>query len=413
MSIAHPPTTPPNWDRLQRNSLIAAAVGLVVFVGLAFTPLAGPHGLMQSATSYLVAFNFWLGLPLGCLALLMMQYLTGGAWGVLLRPVLESGARTFLLLAIFFVPLVVALFAGAVSPYPWARPLEQVASGEVLTELQAKTRILNPPFVLARAIVYFVCWSALAYFLCAWSARWRAGNAAAGAKLPALSGPGLVLFAITVTFAAIDWVMSLEPFWHSTIYPPIYAVGHILEGFAFATAAAVLLSCYPPLAGRVTPKHLRDLGGLMLAFVMIWSYLAFSQFLLIWVGNLPDEIPYYLKRIRGGWEWVALAVIGLHFAMPFVVLLFREVKDDPTRLLYVALLLLVMRFVDVLWWIEPAFPHDGWPFFWLLDVAAAVGLGGMWSWWFFGRLRRVPLLIEDRTFCEPGRDGRARTPTAG
>jgi hypothetical protein len=381
----------PAWGRVERLSLIAAAVGVVGFVVAAFTPLAGPHPLTQAAVSYSVAFHFWLAIPLGCLVVLMIQYLTGGAWGVLLRPLLETSSRTLGLLALLFVPVAAALFLGATSPYPWARPLDQVTRGETLAKLHDRSWLLNPGFVLARAVVYFAVWLALGAFLRAWSARWRRGDAPAGERLPMLSGPGLVVYAVTITFAAIDWVMSLEPFWKSTMYPPLYAVGQIVTGFAFATAAAVLLSRYPPLAGRVTPKHLRDLGGLLLTFVMLWAYLAFSQFLLIWAGNLKDEAPYYLKRMRGGWEWVGLGLIALHFFVPFFALLFRDVKETGSALLGVALLVLVMRFVNVLWWVEPAFPHDGLAPYWLLDVAAFLALGGVWVWWFAGRLRRVSL----------------------
>lgn len=398
-----PPAHGLDWGRIERTALVAAAAGAVCFAVLAFTPLAGPHPLTQAAVSYSVAFHFWLAVPLGCLVVLMIHYLTGGAWGVLLRPVLEASARTLGLLAVLFLPLAGALFLGASSPYPWARPLEYVARGEVLEELREKTWLLNPPFVLARAAIYFAVWLALAYFLRAWAKRWRAGDAAAGGRLPALSGPGLVLYAVTVTFAAIDWVMSLEPFWTSTMYPPLYAIGQVTAGFAFATAAAVLLSKYPPLAGRVTPKHLRDLGGLLLTFVMLWAYLAFSQFLLVWAGNLPDETPYYLKRMRGGWEWVGIALIALHFAVPFLLLLFRDVKDNGAALLAVALGVLVMRFVDAVWWVEPAFPHEGAAPYWLLDVSAFVALGGVWVWGFAAGLRRASLEpVHGPNECEPG-----------
>jgi hypothetical protein len=397
-----PPISGPNWNRVEQLSLLAAAAGAVCFVVLAFTPLAGPHPLTQAAVSYSVAFHFWLAVPLGCLVVLMIHYLTGGSWGVLLRPVLEASARTLWLLALLFLPLAGSLFLGADSPYPWARPLEYVARGEVLEELREKTRLLNPPFVLARAAIFFAVWLALAYFLRAWSNRWRNGDAAAGQRLPTLSGPGLVLYGVTITFAAADWVMSLEPFWVSTMYPPLYAIGQVTAGLAFATVAAVLLSKYPPLAGRVTPKHLRDLGGLLLTFVMFWAYFAFSQFLLVWAGNLSEEAPYYLKRMRGGWEWVGIALIALHFAVPFLLLLFRDVKDNGTALLAVALGVLVMRFVDALWWVEPAFPHEG-SAYWLLDGSAFVALGGLWVWWFAGRLRRVSLEpVHGSNECEPG-----------
>jgi hypothetical protein len=391
----------PDWGRVERISLLAAAIGLIAFVVLALTPLAGPHALSQAATSYLVAFNTWLAVPLGCLVVLMIHYLTGGAWGVLLRPVLEASARTLGLLVILFIPVAAAMFLGAASPYPWARPLEQVARGSVLDELEEKTRLLNPAFVLARTVVYFAIWLLLAYFLRSWSAQWRAGDAAAGRRLIAISGPGLVIYAITITFAAIDWVMSLEPFWHSTMFPPLYAIGQVTAGFAFATAATVLLSRHPPLAGRVIPKHRRDLGGLLLTFVLFWAYFAFSQFMLIWVGNLADEAPYYLKRMRGGWQWVGLALIVFHFSVPFLVLLFRDVKESGPYLLAVALGVLLMRFVDVLWWIEAAFPHDGSAFFWLLDVAAFVSVGGLWVWWFSRGLRQSSLeLFHGPNECE-------------
>jgi hypothetical protein len=393
----------PDWGRLERLSLVAAAGGAVAFAALVFTPVAAPHPLTQAAVSYSVAFHFWLAVPLGCLVVLMMHYLTGGAWGVILRPVLETATHTLALLAILFVPIAAALFLGALSPYPWARPLEQVAQGAVLDELREKAQLLNPPFVVARAVGYFVVWIVLGYFFRAWSARWRAGDATAGPRLPALSGPGLVIYAITITLAAIDWVMSLEPFWTSTMYPPLYAIGQVTTGFAFAIIAAVLLTRYPPLAGRVTTKHLRDLGGLLLTFVLFWAYLAFSQFLLVWAGNLSEEAPYYLKRMRGGWEWVGLGLITLHFAVPFLMLLFRGVKENTTVLLGVALGVLAMRFVDVLWWVEPAFARRGPSLFWLLDLTALIALGGLWMWWFIGRLRRISLEpVHDPNQCEVG-----------
>ena len=384
----HP--TAPDWRRFERIALALAAIGGGAFAALALTPLVGPHPLTQAAVSYSVAFHFWLGLPLGCLVLLMMQYLTGGAWGVLLRPILEVGAGSAWLALILFSPVAASFFLGSESSYPWARPLESVATGEALDDLRERAGMLNPPAVLLRSAGYFAAWLTLITLLRRWSARWRAGNAAAGHRLPALSGPGLVIYGVVTTFAAIDWVMSAEPFWISTMYPPIYAIGEIVTGFAFATAAAALLRNTPPLAGRLTEKHFRDLGGLMLAFVMLWAYFSFSQFLLIWVGNLPDEIPYYLKRMRGGWQYVGVSIIAINFFLPFFLLLFRHVKDHPRRLLWVALGVLLMRFIDTLWWIEPAYPHES-VGYWLLDIAAGVALGGAWGWWLLAGLRRADL----------------------
>ncbi len=264
-------------------------------------------------------------------------------------------------------------------------------SDDLIEELREKTHLLNPPFVIGRAAGYFAVWLLLAYLLRSWSNRWRDGDANAGHHLTAISGPGLIVYGITITFAAIDWVMSLEPFWRSTMYPPIYAIGQMITGFAVAVVAMVVLSNFPPLAGRVIPKHRRDLGGLLLVFVLLWAYFSFSQFLLIWVGNLTAEAPYYLKRMRGGWEWIGIGLIVLHFAVPFLLLLFRDVKQSQSLLVGVALGVLAMRFVDVLWWIEAAFPHKNEPFFWLLDVSAFVAVGGVWMWWFASGLRRASL----------------------
>ncbi len=405
MSTALDPPVGADWDRWQRRALAAAAAGAVLFVVVAIVRYfaEGLHSPTQLFLSYLVAFNFWLSVPLGCLVLLMIQYLTGGAWGMLLRGVLQSGSRTLPLLAVLFAPVVVGLFLGAASLYPWARPLDQVAEGKALEELREKAADwLNAPFFLVRAVVYFACWLVVTYLLDRWSDRLaQPGGTANRRRLPMLSGPGLVLYGVTITLAAVDWSMSLEPYWYSTIYPVLYAVGQILTAFAFAVVVLTLLA-RGPLAGVVRPQHLRDLGSLMLTFVMFWAYMSFSQFLLIWVGNLPEEIPWYLRRTRGGWQWVALALALLHFAVPFVLLLLRGVKEDGPWLMAVAGWLLLVRFLDVFWWIEPAYPHDGQYLFWLLDVGAVVGVGGVWVWWFVSLLRRGPLLPPEASFAEGG-----------
>jgi hypothetical protein len=405
VSAALNPPLGTDWDRWQRRALAAAAAGVGLFVAAALVRYfaEGLHSPTQLFLSYLVAFNFWLSVPLGCLVLLMIQYLTGGMWGLLLRGVLQAGTRTLALLAVLFVPVAAGLFLGAASLYPWARPPDQVASGAALEELREKAaEWLNAPFFLCRAAVYFVCWLVVIYFLNRWAAEPDGAHGPSRKRrLPAVSGPGLVLYGVTITLASIDWSMSLEPNWYSTIYPVLYAVGQILTAFAFAVAVLALLA-RGPLAGVVRPQHLRDLGSLMLTFVMFWAYMTFSQFLLIWVGNLPEEIPWYLRRTRDGWQWVAVALAVLHFAVPFLLLLLRAVKEDGRWLALTAGWLLLVRFLDVFWWIEPAYPHDGQYLFWLLDVGAVVGVGGVWTWWFLGQLRRGPLLTVGASLTEGG-----------
>ncbi len=387
MTTMLPPVSQSEWDQVQRRALTAAAAGGIVFVvaGVLLAVLGGVKGPMQFFLSYLVAYNFWFGIALGSLVILMLQYVTGGAWGFAIRRILESGTRTLVLLAVLFIPILVGLHW----LYEWAQP-DHVAASE---DLQHKSPYLNVPFFIIRTLFYFAIWIIFMFFLNRWSAQWDT-DAPHGSprRFRMVSAPGLVLYGATITFASIDWVMSLEPDWYSTIYPVLFAVGQILGAFAFTNIVIVLLATRRPIIDVVSPGLLRDLGNLMLAFVMFWAYLGISQFLLIWIANLPEEIPWYLRRTRGGWQYIALVLIVAQFAVPFVLLLSRDIKENRRTLMLVAGLILVMRFLDLFWWIEPAYPHEGQYFFWLLDVGAVVGLGGLWLWWFVRQLQQRPLL---------------------
>jgi hypothetical protein len=355
--------------------------------------------------SYLWAFNFFLGIALGCLVLDMLQFLTGGAWGLVLRRLLEAVSRTLPVLAVLFVPLAIGFFLpaddGLRDIYIWANPAV-VSQDEALRH---KAPYLNVPFFLIRAAIYFGVWLTVMLLVNRWSAAADRPDAADPRHLRMLSAAGLMLYGATITFASIDWVMSLEPRWYSSIYGALFGVGQVLSAMAFAVLVLVLLSARPPLAGVVGRPILRDLGSLMLAFVMIWAYLAFSQFLLIWAGNLPTEIPFYLRRFQGGWQWVGVALILFHFALPFALLLSFEVKRNGSRLLIVAAIVLVMRAVDLFWQIIPAQPGpDGSEALSLkydlartanvvwTSVAALVGVGGVWTAVLLAQLQRTRLL---------------------
>jgi hypothetical protein len=381
------------WDRLRRGALTVALAGLAAFVVIGVVLwLAGAISVpRQFFLSYLVAYMFWLGAALGSMALLMLQHLTGGAWGVVLRRVFESGARTLLLLALLFIPIIIGLFLGGQSLYPWVEgernPFQEV--------------YLSIPFFIVRVIIYFAIWLTVAFVLNRWSAEQdrAAMTPEQLRRFRLLSGPGLVLYGGTITFAAVDWLMSLTPTWYSTMFPPLVAVGQVLTGMALSLTVALLLAtrfraAYAPRTPdlMLRPDVMRDLGNLLLAFVMLWAYMSFSQFMLVWVANLPEELTWYLERVRAGWWLIAVALIVLHFAVPFLLLLSRDIKQDPRRLAAVAAGVLVLRFVDVLWWVEPSYSGTRGYAFWLLDVAAAAGLGGLWVWWFLGQLRQRPLL---------------------
>jgi hypothetical protein len=264
-----------------------------------------------------------------------------------------------------------------------------------------KAPYLNVPFFLLRTLFYFSCWIALAHFLNRWSREQdETGDPALAGKMETMSGPGLVLFGATVTFASFDWVMSLEPHWFSTVFGLSFMVGQVLTAFPFAIAMTAYLSSRKPLSEAVTAVHFHDLGKLTLAFVMLWAYLSFSQFLIIWSGNLPEETPYYIKRLTGGWQYFQLALIVFHFALPFFLLLSRSLKRSGAKLVKVAVLILLMRFVDLYLQIIPAGHRAELHFSWM-DLAAPIAIGGLWLSAFLRQLESRPVLpVRDPHFAE-------------
>jgi len=374
--------------RVRRTALVVGVAGLAVSAVGAF--LSPP----QFLRSYLVAYLFWLGVPLGSLAILMINHITGGAWGAIVRRILESGTRTLPLMAIAFVPIVVGLRA----LYPWAQP---AALDDPL--LAHKHVYLNVPFFLGRAVFYFAAWMVVAHFLNRWSLEQDATDDPAPAhRLEQLSRGGLLLLGLTMTFASIDWAMSLEPRWFSTIYGVIFMGGSVVTAFAVVIPVAAVLAADPPAREVMTPSRFHDLGKLLLAFVMLWAYFSYSQFLIIWSANLPEEVPWYVARLHGGWQWPALAIVVFHFALPFLVLLSRDVKRRARTLAVVALALVVARFLDVFWLVTPAFSPEHLSVH-ALDAAAVLGLGGVWVALFLRQLEDRPLVpLRDPSLAPEG-----------
>ncbi|MCX6549549.1 MAG: hypothetical protein NTY02_00835 [Acidobacteria bacterium] len=369
---------PASLDRLRQRSLLVGVVGLAAAGAGAFL---NPG---QFFHSYLLAFLLWLAAALGGLALSMLHHLSGGGWGVVLRRIFEASARTLPWMALFFVPIAF----GVKDLYPWT-DTAMVAADHVLKE---KAAYLNVPFFLVRAAIYFVIWCGLAYFLSRWSAEQDAtGNPAFAVRMQRLSAGGLVIYVLTMTFASIDWGMSLEPHWFSTMYGFLFVIGQALMGLSVAIIMARRLSAEPPMSGVYTTRHFHDFGKLLFAFTMVWAYLTFSQFLIIWSANLPEEIPWYQHRMDHGWEYIGLMLVALHFAVPFVVLLSSRMKRNATVLARMAMWLIVMRFLDLFYLIGPEAYPKGLGFHWL-DVAAVVGLGGIWIGLFTSNLKSRSLL---------------------
>jgi hypothetical protein len=375
----------PALGRLQQRALIVGAIAL----------LAGAVGaatnIDQFFASWLIGFLFCLSLSLGCLGLLMLQHVSGGQWGMVGRRVFEAGSRLLPVVALLFVPL---LF-GMPRIFVWAQP-EAVAASHIL---QMKAAYLNVSFFVVRAIVYFLFWMLLVVLLNRWSAAQDNGEGVTkrdSVRYRKVSAPGLLFLVITVTFASIDWVMSIEPECFSTIFGLLWIAGYGLTGLALTIIVLAAIHRDNPAGSLLTPRHFHDFGKLLLAFVMLWAYLSFSQFLIIWSGNLPEEIPWYVERIRGSWGAVAIALVVFHFFVPFALLLSADLKKKSNLLQKLAWFILAMRLIDRIWYVSPAFRHvapEGaggshglMPMHWM-NIAIPVGLTGLWIFLCLRQLR--------------------------
>ncbi len=367
----------PDIARAQR---MARAVGIAGLLACLAGAIANPDQFLHS---YLWAYWFWLGIAIGCGQVLMIYQLTGGAWGYVIERILEAATRTFPYMFVLVIPLL----AGMTHLYSYTNPA-QVALDKAL---QHKAPYLKEWFVLARLGIYFLVWWFTAWLLNRWSAeqdrtedykfvRWREN----------LSGPGIIAYGLATTFAAVDWFMALEPDFYSTMYPGFWIVGQILTAFAFAIIVLRYFAPHRPMSEVVSPAIFHDLGNLLLTFVILWAYVQVAQLIITWSGNLPKEIVWYLDRTRGNWAFITLALVVFHFFFPFFLLLGRRNKRQPQRLAFLAALVIVVHAIDNYWNTEPAF-HSHLYFHWL-DIAAPVGVGGVFVALFLWQLRKSPIL---------------------
>jgi hypothetical protein len=372
--------TPPR--ELKRVSTMALAVGALFFALFVF-------GLLVDRTqffhAYLVGFIFWIGITLGSMALLMLQYLTGGAWGLIIRRVLEAASRTLPLMLILFIPVLLRLN----QIYSWTNRAEM---DQVPALREKAAHYLNPAFFTIRAAIYFAIWLLMMWLLNSWSLKHdRTADRRFAKRLQMISGPGLGLLIITITFASIDWVMSLDPAWSSTIFGLIFVASWSLSALAFAILVMSWLARREPMNAVVRTSHFHDWGNLLMALVMLWMYFAFSQYLIIWSANLPEETTWYVARKHDGWGIIALGTVILQFAFPFLTLLSRAAKKSPQKLGQLALLILIMRVLDVIWLIEPTFNREHFHLSWM-DIVAPIAMGGIWIAVFAWQLQRRSLI---------------------
>jgi hypothetical protein len=376
----------PELAGVQRRALlVGGAFALVAAVG-AFI------NVDQFLPSYLMAYMFCLGITLGCMALGMVHQLSGGAWGVVLRRPIGAASRVLPILTLLFLPIVLGMH----HLYIWTHA-DVVAHDEALRHKQVW---LNTPFWIVRAAIYFLVWNVLSFFLNRWSLQQdQTADPFIARRMQKVSAGGLLLYGATITLASFDWLMSLEPHWYSTIYGMLIMAGQGLSALAFLLVVIVWLSRRPPLDTIIVRDHFHDVANLMLAFVMLWAYFSFSQYLIIWAGNLPAEIAWYQHRLDTGWRLLGVFLMLFHFATPFVLLLMRVIKRTPDYLVKVAVFMLVVRIADLLWLIAPEF-HPGFDISWM-DVVLPIALFGLWLAAFVWQLRgRAILPVHDPQFDE-------------
>lgn len=348
--------------------------------------------------SYATAFAFVLMFPLGGLALLMLNHVTRGAWGVVIRRILEAIARTIPYMAIFFLPLLVDVFT-TFDVFKWANP--QVVADDPIVE--TKTAYLNANFFAVRAAIYFIVWTFLAYAISNLSRRQDAdGDIAISDRMKSLSAGGLVAFMVVTSFASFDWLMSLDPHWFSSIYGVYYAGSGALGALALTILIAVWLSKREPMNEVYRRGHYADWGKLMLAFTMLWGYFSISQLIILWSGNLPETVPWYIVRTSGMYEYFAYGLIAAGFFVPFLLLLSADLKRNPARLSIVAVYILLVRWFDIYWQTAPSFhlydPSKA-SFVWT-DFTLTLGIGGIWLGLFLTQLTAQPLIPRNEPFLE-------------
>jgi hypothetical protein len=379
-------TAPQLAETLKRNSSIATFIGLAVLAMMVGVHFLTGGDMQQFLRSYLIGFWLWFGAGAACLLILMTQFLTGGAWGVMIRRQCEAGAKTLYVMCFGFLPLLI----WCQKLYWWTTP-----AGTADKVIQAKALYLNVPFLWVRTGIYAAFLIGITYLLTSLSKKEdETKSLSVSAQLASYSAPGVLIFFILMTFCSIDFMMTLEPYWYSTIYGFMMIIGWVLTALAVIIANTTFLQKEEPMHHGLTPRHYHDLGKLLFAMVMLWAYLNFSQLIITWSGNLPTEIVWYIKRWNGGWGWVAMILLIGHFVLPFLLLISQPAKKNPAFIRVVACYLVVVHAVDVYSLVEPNFTSWQKPQFTLswLDIASPIAFGGLWLALFFRNLPGMPLL---------------------
>jgi hypothetical protein len=385
-----------NVDRYQAPAVIARWRTVALGIGgiaLLLWAVGAYFDTEQALRSWLLGYIFWGGIAIGSIGVLMLQYLTGGAWGVVIRRPLEAATRTLPLVALMFIPLAIGV---------WTRTVYEWTHVPFTDHVMAQRGLFMTPWAwILRAVIYFAIFGLMTYLLNRWSARQELTQTVEESRLvlekaSRFSGPAMVIFCLVVTFAAVDWMLTLDTHWSSTIWGLLFVAGWALSCFCFMVALLASLYDKAPADTVLGKRHFHDLGKLILALVMVWAYFNFSQFLIIWSGNIPEETGWMLTRMKGGWGYIGVGLILFHFAFPFLVLLQQDFKRRARWIATLAIFILIMRLVDMFFLIGPsnrihAIGEQGSFVVSWMDVVAPIAVGGLWLWWFFGQLAKHSL----------------------
>ncbi len=362
-------------------------IAVVVFaIGLAASIIALLVDRAHFFHAWLVGSMFWFTLAAGGLFFVMMHHLVGATWSVVLRRIAEAVMSVLPYMILALVPVVI----GVHELYHWSHA-DLVAADEAL---QGKTAYLNLPFFIIRLLIYFVVWAILVRLLNKASLRQDDGHSEQlNSRFRRTSAPGMILYAFTLTFAAFDWLMSLDAHWYSTIFGAYIFAGGAVALLAFLPLVSMLMRRQGAMADMITVEHYHDMGKLLFAFVVFWAYMAFSQYFLIWYGNIPEETEWFIRRWTGSWKTVSLILVFGNFVIPFFILITRVAKRRLVILGVFVVWLLFMHWVDLYWVVMPSLYPDGAHVSWI-DLAPITAIGGAFVAGFWRRFCAHPTVTK-------------------
>jgi len=374
-----------------RNMMIAFLIGVIFLGGGSLLAFVTGGGMRRFAYAYLTNFCFFVSIALGALFFVMSQHLTRAGWSVTIRRIAEYVASLVVLMLILFIPILLLVLSGSPFPFEW-NPESWVANAGEMSEIYSKkANYLNSLFFSARGIIYFVVWIGIAVFLLRNSLKQdQSKSTSLTSRMQAFCAPLMIVFAATIVFASFDWQMSLAPMWFSTMFPVYFFSGMVLAGLATVTLIAAMLQRSGRITDEIRVDHYHDMGKLMFAFIVFWGYIAFSQFMLIWYANIPEETFWFNIRFKNPtWHFLSIVLLVGHLFIPFLALMARSVRRNRTYMAVASFYLLVMHWIDVYWIIMPQITADMYAlttdfYFPLVELVMGVGFAGLFVAGFFG-----------------------------